>query len=170
MRIFLLSFTLLFTTNILAGEIDDVFGAGVFGTKWGFSIHEVQATHPEGEKKSYGDIHHYKIKDGRTVLGVERSTSDEITFAFDSEKRLSSVGVYFDGSDEMGDLLSKLNTLFGTHIIDETDSVDNVQKWQSENVKVTLLLMGGIFNSKTILTIEYLALEKPGLSKSDLGF
>lgn len=161
-------FITLISVSAVANEIDNVFGSGVFETKWGLSIEEVLAVHPKGEKKKYGDVTQYQIEGGREVLGAK---SDRIVFGFDSEGRLGGVSVYYDGSDKMVNIFRKLETLFGEH--ESEDGVMNeapIMKWEGEEIALTLMLLTPMFGTETYFSIVYRGLKKPSASKSELGF
>jgi len=158
-------------TFAIGEEVEDVFGAGVFDTKWGDSMSDVQAIFPEGAKKSYGKISHYQILDGRTVLGIEREEEDVIVFAFDSANRLISVGVHYDGYLEITNLMGKLDTLFGKHTDREVEGASApIKEWVGKGVSLSLILLPGMFTTKTVFGIEYTGPEKPANEKEDLGF
>ncbi len=155
--------------NVNAGEIAKVFGEGVFGTKWGASIAEVKKAFPEGKIEKYGDITHFVIKDGRTVLGVSRSKKDLIRFGFDTEARLVAVVVYFDG-DENGNVLAKLHTYFGQPVQSQPGSFVTMQWPEDSSILIMLALIPSTFSNETALTISYTGLDKPETSKEQLGF
>lgn len=153
----------------MAGEVEDVFGEGVFDAKWGQDISVVKHIHKEAKQKSYGSIVHLELKDGRKVLGVDRRTKDKIVFGFDSEGRLSNSGVYFK-SDKFGDLLAKLDTLFGPHSNKES-SFGVITEWPIDNgIKISLSHITYGLSSDVVFTIENQALAKPKETKIELGF
>jgi len=169
MKEILIVFVIVLSPMAYSGEINDVFGGGIFDTKWGQKIEAIKESHPKGKRKNYGNIVHLEVKDDRNVLGVERREKDKIVFGFDSEGRLSSAGVYYK-SDTFGDLLSKLDTLFGSHT-NKDSSYGVITEWPiDEGVKISLSFISFGLNSDVIFTVEYQALDKPTKSKKELGF
>ena len=69
---------LIFPLTVNAGQIKKVFGDGVFGVKWGYTIEQVEKVHPNGKLKKQSGYTYYEIKDGRTILGVERKNNNPI--------------------------------------------------------------------------------------------
>ncbi|MBV1911378.1 MAG: hypothetical protein KUG78_18950 [Kangiellaceae bacterium] len=107
-----------------------------------------KGVHPQGNKKSYGNVVHMELKDGRKVLGVERRDKDKIVFGFDFEGRLSSVGVYHRANS------------FGV-----------ISEWPNdEGVKISLSHISYGLSRDVIFTIEYQALKMPLKTKEELGF
>jgi len=152
-----------------AGEIADVFGKGVFDVNWGQDFEQVKNVHQNSKKKGYGNIAYLEVKDGRKVLGVERRSNDKIVFTFDSEGRLNGAGVFYE-SDQFGDLLNKLNTSFGPHKNKDT-SMGVVAEWAVDiGIKISLSHISYGLSSDVTFSIEYLGLDKPPLSKKELGF
>ena len=58
-----------------AGQIKEVFGEGIFGVKWGYTVEQVKGVHPDGKLKKQSGYTHYIIKDGRTIFDVERKNN-----------------------------------------------------------------------------------------------
>jgi hypothetical protein len=163
---------LLSAVNGYCGEIGDLFASGVFDTEWGDTIEAVEKVHPKGKRKSYSKIDHYIVRDDRTIFGIERKKGSKIWFAFDSEARLNAVSVYFKGSD-FGNLLSKLDTMFGEHSVPDTENVAGAvfPTWpEDKNVKISLMYLPKTFGAETIFGIHYTGLDKPKANKKDLGF
>jgi hypothetical protein len=144
------------TTSAASDDIYDTFGSGVFDTQWGASIGDIQAIYPEGSTQPYGDITHYQIKDGRKVLGITRSEEDSIVFAFDANKRLISVGVYFEGYAATSTIMNKLEAQFGKHQnrLNE-NSAAPVKEWVGKDISLSLILMPAMFSAQTVFGIEY---------------
>ena len=47
---FILLFVLFFPSAALSGQIEDTFGGGIFGVKWGYTIDQVIEVFPGGKK------------------------------------------------------------------------------------------------------------------------
>jgi hypothetical protein len=155
--------------NLSAGEISKVFGIGVFDTIWGQSIDDTKKAFPSSKEERYGDIAQLVVEDNRKVLGLNRDENSKINFSFDSEKRLNGVAVYFAG-DQFSSLLVKLNTLFGEYVKQGTTDVIYVQ-WKQDNfVTITLSAVPSSYSMDTIFSIGYYGLDKPDISKDELGF
>lgn len=163
--------TILFLLSMTAsaGEISKMFGEGVFGTKWGDTLSQVKQTFPKGKVEKYGDIVQFVVKDGRSVLGIERSSKATIRFGFDTESRLVGVAVYFK-SDDFGNVLAKLNTHFGQPDEPKQSGYVTVQWPEDENILLMLAVIPTGFSSETALTISNNGLNKPEVSKEELGF
>lgn len=147
-----------------SSNMEEIFGSGILNTNWGMDMTTVQEQYPEGRAVEYVGLTQFEISDGRTVLNVERKKTDKISFSFDAKGRLSGIGVYYELS-KFGELLSKLNTLFGSHKNKQT-SFGTVVEWsQEDNVKLSLMQV----SSDVIFTVEYFGLDKPGISKKELG-
>ena len=63
-----------------AGQIEKIFGGGIFGLKWGSTIEEVQNVFPEGKSSKSSGYLKYTIKDDRTIFGVERKKTIRLFF------------------------------------------------------------------------------------------
>jgi len=155
--------------NVSAGEISKVFGNGVFDTVWGSTLKDIKGVFPKGKVEKYGEIIQFVVKDGRSVLGLKRDKKALIRFAFDSEARLSAVGVYFDG-DDFSTLMSKLNTLFGEYTKPNAGGYLVLQWPKDDEVTLTLSLLPSTFSNDTVFSIEFSGLTKPSTSKEQLGF
>jgi hypothetical protein len=155
--------------NVSAGEISKVFGNGVFDTIWGQSVDEIKKVFPSAKEEHYGDITQLIVEDNRKVLGLNRNKNSKINFSFDSEKRLNGVAVYFNG-DQFSSLLVKLNTLFGEYVKQGTTGVTYMQWKQDNSVTITLSAIPSSYSMDTIFSIGYHGLDKPDVSKVELGF
>jgi hypothetical protein len=154
---------------VYAGEIADVFGDGVFSTRWGYGFQEVQEQFPSARGMGSEPNAYLQVKDGRTVFSVKRKNNSLLTFGFDSLGRLSSVAVEFDGND-FPELLNRLDTSFGPHTNEENDLGAVIVKWPEDNgVKLSMVGMPGTWKMDLTLGIEYLGLDKPEVSKESLG-
>lgn len=166
---------LLFTASLsLAGPLSDVFGDGVLNAKWGDSPDQVLSAHPNGKLKSYGGVWAdiIEIKDGRAVFSVERKKDDPISFGFDSEKRFVGAAITFSRDDSFALLVNKLNTLFGQLKIPDGQEFPNYV-WEDDKIKLQLVILPatGLFSlsPSVMVSIQYKVLEKPKVSKGDLG-
>ncbi|MBA6380979.1 MULTISPECIES: hypothetical protein [unclassified Colwellia] len=155
--------------NVSAGEISKVFGNGVFDTIWGQSVDDIKKVFPSAKEEHYGDITQLVVEDNRKVLGLNRDKNSKINFSFDSEKRLNGVAVYFNG-DQFSLLLVKLNTLFGEYVKQGTTGVTYMQWKQDNSVTITLSAIPSSYSMDTIFSIGYYGLDKPDVSKDELGF
>lgn len=158
-----------FQSKSSAGEIYNVFGGGVFETKWGQTLQDIQKTFPSAKTKHYGDITQIIIEDDRKVFGLERDAKSKIHFAFDSEERLNGVAVYFT-DDQFSTLLNKLQTLFGEYATTGSTGVTYMQWKQDNYVTITLSVVPTPNDVNTVFSIGYFGLAKPGKSKKELGF
>ena len=79
------------------------------------------------------------------------------------------VAVYFNG-EQFPSLLLKLNTLFGEYIKQGTTGVTYMQWRQDNSVTITLSAIPSSYSMDTIFSIGYYGLDKPGVSKKELGF
>tara|TARA_R110001583_G_scaffold18641_1_gene73921 strand:- start:374 stop:883 length:510 start_codon:yes stop_codon:yes gene_type:complete len=155
--------------NVFAGDISKVFGNGVFDTVWGQSVDDIKKVFPSAKEEHYGEITQLVVDDNRKVLGLNRDKNSKIKFSFDSEKRLNGVAVYFNG-DQFPSLLVKLNTLFGEYIKQGTTGVTYMQWKQDNSVTITLSAIPSSYSMDTIFSIGYYGLDKPDVSKKELGF
>lgn len=169
MKYLIVAILLVSSVTAHAGEISKVFGEGVFGTKWGDTPAQVKQAFPKGKVEKYGDIVQFVVKDGRPVLGIERSSKAIIRFGFDSESRLVGVGVSFK-ADDFGDVLAKLNTHFGQPVEPKQGNYVTIQWPEDNNILLMLALVPSGFSNETALTISNTGLTKPEASKEDLGF
>lgn len=163
-------FALFLSLGAHSGELDDVFSKGVFGTIWGQSSKEVAAQFPSGKKETLYGSTRINVEDGRAVLGISRSSDSELIFVFDTNNRLSSAGVYFDGKNDFAKLMQKLDSLFGERSPAAGVQGASVIQWRDDQTKLSLTYTSGMFSSETILTIEHLGLQKNTKSKEELGF
>jgi hypothetical protein len=178
----LVTFFFLLPSVVLGAEINNIFGEGVFGTKWGMTVDEVNEIFPKGKKVKYGDIVSFEVIDGRKVLDIERRPKDKIFFGFDALGRLSSVSVGFKSdSDIVGSLWVKLETLFGDSKIDSGGTLPYESVFQlttskfewsvDEGISVKLVwAIGMLFIDELNLVIINHGLAKPDVSKESLGF
>jgi hypothetical protein len=155
--------------NVSAGEISRVFGDGVFDTKWGQTVNEIKKVFPSAKVKNYGDITQIIVEDGRKIFGITRDKDAKMHFSFDSRKRLNGVAVYFEGG-QFSPLLLKLNTLFGEFVKQGTSGVTYMQWEQDNSVTITLSAVPSSYDLDTIFSIGYYGLDKPDISKDELGF
>jgi hypothetical protein len=160
---------LLVQISASAGEIFKVFGNGVFDTKWGQSITDIKKVFPSAKVENYGEITQLVVENSRTVLGFVREKNSKIAFTFDSEKRLNGIAVYFEG-EQFPSLLLKLNTLFGEYVKQGTSGFTYMQWEQDNSVTITLSAIPSSFSMDTIFSIGYYGLDKPDISKDELGF
>jgi hypothetical protein len=180
----LVTFFFLLPSAVLGGEIHNIFGEGVFGTKWGMTVDEVNEIFPKGKKVKYGKIVTFEVVDGRKVLDIERRQKDKIVFGFDALGRLSSVNVGFKNDAEIvGSLWVKLDTLFGDSKVDGNDInpladpalslASSKFEWPvDQGISVRLVSTVGMlmFIDNLDLVITNHGLEKPDVSKESLGF
>lgn len=149
-----------------AASIQDIFGEGVFGTKWGDSLESVKNKYPKVELKELGDIVWLELEESREVLGVKRQ-DQKLHFSFDSEKRLIGVAVYFD-QDDYSRALNKLNTLFGEY--EKVDGHHMVLQWKAAEIVLSLSMVPNGFGVDTLFSIGYYGLSKPDATTESLGF
>lgn len=166
MKYILIIFFILTISPVSAASIQDVFGKGVFGTKWGDSLESVKNKYPKIESKELGEIVWLELEDSREVLGIERQ-DQKLHFSFDSENRLIGVAVYFDG-DNYTTALNKLNTLFGEY--KKVDGHHMTLQWKAAEFVLSLNMVPNGFGVDTLFSIGYYGLNKPNASKESLGF
>ncbi len=92
-------------------RVDELFGEGVFGVKWGDSFDTVKLAHPGGKTDtSNAVVTLYTVEDGRTVLQLERRRRDDIAFTFQGGQ-LRGISVEFP---DCADVTSKLWEVLGS--------------------------------------------------------
>jgi len=165
---------LIFPLSANAGQIQDIFGEGIFGVKWGASLEKVKSQFPEGKSSSKYGVLRYKIKDGRKLFGLERSTSDTITFSFDTNGMFIAIGIDFqyNSTKSYGELLHKLRTTFGESK-SKPNSVGVTQViWPEDaGIKISLTTIPGVFGGIDYLLFGVERNNKPQPTrKEDLGF
>ena len=163
---------LLMTASVSSANerLEEIFGEGVFETKWGDSLALVQEAHPDGKYKSASNMHFYTVKSSRKVLGIDRKNKG-ITFNFaEPESGLKSVAVKIGNSNDYTTALFALRNLFG----DGTKGLENAAKyvpvsWASDDATLKVeIYMAGIFGVSTYVTISKLVTSDD--TKEDLGF
>jgi len=170
MKNLILFLLLLCPFSLMAGEIDDVFGSGIFGTVWGQTPNEILKVYPSGKKQESYGAYRITVKDGREILSLDRPKDGELVFVFDTQDRLFSVGVTFGSEDDYAKLMQKLDTLFGGRDNLENDIGATGLIWKDDKTKLKLLYVPGMFSGETMLSIEHLSLPKNNKSKEELGF
>lgn len=166
MKYLLSLFFILVLNPANAASIQDVFGEGVFGTKWGDSLESVKNKYPKVELKELGEIVWLELKDSREVLGIKRQ-GQKLHFSFDSENRLIGVAVYFD-QDDYATALNKLNTLFGEY--EKVNGHYMVLQWKTAEFILSLNMVPNGFGVETLFSIGYYGLSKPDANTESLGF
>jgi hypothetical protein len=172
---FLLIVILIFPLTVDAGQIKKVFGDGIFGVKWGSTIDQVEEAHPGGKRVKEFGYTQYIIKDGRTILGVERKNNNPITFFFDDNGRLINVQIDFPNpAKNFGLLINKINTVFGSDHITypgtQTVSQAAVHWKPDEGVTLSLSQVPGIISIGRLILMVGVDLEPESNSKKSLGF
>ena len=150
-------------------RLEEIFGEGVFETKWGDSLAHVKEVHPDGKYESAMNLHVYRVKSSRKVLGIDRKKKDT-TFGFaEPESGLKSVLVEFRGSDYSTALFA-LKNLFGDGTQDfENEFKSGATSWTSEDQTLKVeIYMAGIFGVSTYVAISKLVTSDD--TKEDLGF
>lgn len=170
-RIIIFAISLLFTSNAFAGAAYDLFGNGVLGLKWGDQVDTLKKAFPRVKKIDTLGITYYEIKDGRTVLGIERGKNDIIRFSFDSLERLNAVTVEFKAkASNFAEAQQKLVTHLGQPLPPDAVTYGAAIKWQPDNgVNVSLVMSSIGFSSTLMMVIHYDNLEKPTTTLNDLG-
>jgi hypothetical protein len=180
----LLMLILLTPLFAVSEEVANIFGDGVFDTKWGMTLEQVEEVFPNGKKiTNLGNTIALEVNDDRAVLDIVRSKKDKITFGFDDVGRLASVSVSFRDDDEeiITKLISKLNTLFGKYKIDITEPnplIDPLMsvavskfEWPEDNgININIIWSQVGFSGSLELSIFNTSLKKPEVSKESLGF
>ncbi|ARD45065.1 hypothetical protein [Colwellia sp. PAMC 21821] len=170
MKFIVLSLFLLLSLPSKSTQISDIFGNGAFNAKWGDSLSDIKHIFPDGKVKKYVGIVNYEVKDGRKILGYERDKNSLIRFTFDSEGRLNAIAANFD-SNGYSHLLVKLNTLFGRNSPPDPNNNYAFIKWpKDKEIEISLLMIPSGFGIKTSFMIQYFGLDKPKVSKEELGF
>jgi hypothetical protein len=139
---------------------------------------EIQSIHPESkyfENESLS-IKNIALKNGKSVLGVERSKDSNIIFSMDFNGKLHKVTIEF-GTKDYAPLLLKLNQLLGSGTNDlnlQANSMGMIMgaKYWGGNDGTKVLLFsatdGGIFSDyKSTLVVERPL--KANIDKKSLG-
>jgi hypothetical protein len=75
--------------------VDELFGEGLLGVKWGATLDEVKAVHPGGKTTIFdGVTYGYEVEDDRTILELERRPGDKVSFGF-AGNSLANISVVF---------------------------------------------------------------------------
>jgi len=165
---------LIFPLSANAGQIEDIFGEDIFGVKWGASLETVKSKFPEGKENTQSGWLSYKVKDGRKLFGLERDSSDKITFHFDANGRFFGVGIDFpnNSSKSFGEILNKLQTTFGDSE-SKPNSVGVISvRWPADaGIKISLTTIPGVFGGIDYFLFGVERNIKPQQTrKEDLGF
>jgi len=166
MRVLLGVIFLLFLSPSKATTITELFSDGVFGTQWGDSLETVLAKYPKAKKKNISDIVWLELKDSRKVFEIDRD-KQRLHFSFDSEMRLSGVGVTFD-TESYITLTNKLTTMFGD--FEKPNMATATLVWKDKETSISLALIPATFGMETMLSVGYSGLDKPESDKKSLGF
>jgi len=170
---FLLIAIFIYPLSVDAGQIKKVFGDGIFDVKWGYTIDQVEEAHPEGKRGESFGYQNYIIKDGRTILGVERKSNNPIAFYFDSNGRLNSVQIDFPNPfKNFGVLVNKIDTNFGKdHVAySENPKTPEVHWKPDEGVDLHLYHVSGFIGSGRLIFMVGVKLEPESIDKKKLGF
>jgi hypothetical protein len=117
-----LSSLVLLSSTAQAGQIAELFKAGVFGLSWNASRDEVAQKYPGGSWVNRRSV--YTVRDDRSVLGVERGKRNHIAYSFDKEGRLVGVTVYFPfNMKTTSDLTLAAERAFGEHLANRDDQI-----------------------------------------------
>jgi hypothetical protein len=180
----LLMLILLTPLFAVSEEVANIFGDGVFDTKWGMNIDEVAKIFPNGKKGNNLGIVIFEVIDDRPILDITRRKKDKITFVFDDIGRLSSVSVGFKYDYEiLGRLVSKFNTVFGKSELDVVESNpinDSLSQYtfskfewkDGKDISISLVSAFGFLGGIDSLDMNIInnGLKKPEVSKESLGF
>ena len=155
------------------GDIAEVFGAEVFDVPWASALSDVRELHPNGNVKHQSGSTKYVVADGRTILGMQRRSNDNLTFSFDEEGRLDAIAVDFRYSVErFVVLLNRMSTLFGPYEAVPNENGAKIVRWpDDEGFLLYLVYVPGIIGSGNFtLKVKNRNLPTQSLSKEELGF
>lgn len=151
-------------------QLSEIFGEGVFDTRWGESLDEVQLAHPQGKYESAYEMHVYTVKSSRTVLGIDRKNK-EFTFQFaEPEEKLNKVQVRFSTND-YPTIVNKLTNILGEGYSTAANAAGQVgyRQWQSADESLTVAVyMQVVFRGFTYLSITKRVTAEA--TKEELGF
>ena len=166
---------LLISFNSWADNVNQIFGDGIFETNWGQSLSELSELFPKGKIKSVSGLEMLTVKDGRTVLGIERSKKHKINYNFNVGKKLNQVRVQFDGSS-YPEALNILTATLGSTNLESIQGgmAIGYTRWFNENKTISVAIFkaagGFLVNFHTYLVITK-ELELDGtVKKEELGF
>ena len=150
-------------------QLSDIFGEGVFDTKWGDSLAQIEEVHPGGKYKSSYEMHVYTVKSSRTVLGSD--SKKELTFQFaEPEEKLNKVFARFPMSDYVS-ISNKLTNILGegdTNVANANGTTGYIQ-WESEDGSLTVsVYMAVVFRGYTYISITKRITAEA--TKEELGF
>ena len=168
MRALLASLLLTIAAAVQAGPIADTFRTGVFGLAWGASAAEIEAKFPGGKWSANVGIRSYAIKDGRTVLGIERDARP-IRFVLSTIGTLTAVGVEFPpGMDGLSRVMAAAVNTFGPAEPMEGIPGATGARWPvDDGLSVAASALTGITGVRMVM----LSIAKAGVAKpADLGF
>jgi len=152
MRRFLLFGLLLISQSVFSGEVANHYQEGVLGVKWGGTIEDLKKVFPAGKRESYKEVVMYVIRDGRPLFDIQRKRNAFITFGFDPQQRINSVGIDFQIND-YAQLLENLDKLFGAHTMLSDDHTARVAIWPKDNgVELSLTMSRAGFFSQEVKT------------------
>ena len=167
----LLLLSLLFASSVVSAsdQLSDIFGEGVFDTKWGDSLAQIEEVHPGGKYKSSYEMHVYTVKSSRTVLGSD--SKKELTFQFaEPEEKLNKVSARFPMSDYIS-ISNKLTNILGKGDSDPANASGTTGyiQWESEDGSLTVsVYMAVVFRGYTYISITKRITAEA--TKEELGF
>lgn len=145
-----------------AGPIADTFSAGIYGVPWGAPAEELVRTHPGGDWVTRGGVRFYSVRDGREVLGIQRSPKDRITFRLSQGGGLvAATTVFPDGGSTYAALLERLRDRFGPATEADRNESDSTvpnrtleASWPADQ-GITVELQNNLvlLSSETVLTV-----------------
>ena len=160
-------FVSIYSTVVLAGNAEDLFGGGVFSVDWGSSLEDVKEIFPKGKVKDSSGVILYKVKDGRDLFGFDRKNGEYITFGFDTNGSLNSLSIEFSGK-LFDDLMYKFIDIFGP--LGEGAKGIELLSWSEESgITISLAYIPGMFGADAYVGISKSTVTKK-VSKESLGF
>ena len=152
MRRLLLLAIFFISQPVFSGEVAKTYEEGVFGVKWGDTIENIKKEFPRGKREAYKQVIMYVIRDGRPLFDVKRKRNAFITFGFDPEQKLNSVGIDFQIED-YSKLLNNLDAQFGKHIMKSDNSTARIAIWpKDKGVELSLTMARAGFFSQEVKT------------------
>ncbi|MCK5003127.1 MAG: hypothetical protein KAS57_08880 [Gammaproteobacteria bacterium] len=152
MRRLLLLAIFFISQPVFSGEVAKIYEEGVFGVKWGDPIENIKKEFPRGKREAYKQVIMYVIRDGRPLFDVKRKRNAFITFGFDPEQKLNSVGIDFQIED-YSKLLNNLDAQFGKHIMKSDNSTARIAIWpKDKGVELSLTMARAGFFSQEVKT------------------
>jgi hypothetical protein len=159
---------LLISFDSWADNINQLFGDGIFETTWGQSFEELTERFPSGQTIPVSKldlvtaadiVKVLEVKDGRTVLGLERKNGYTINYNLDGSDKLKQIRVQFRAFDHTEILHILQSTLGKTNLENFRGPTAGYARWvnDEETISVTLFKQAKralLFHTWLVITKE----------------